>query len=223
MTFMQRDDAQSLYTKTETTMPESKSLILSLFGSGSGSRSGPAAAAGSSPFARFRLKMVLPGLGLMLLLPFCLPEQAAIAKAYHGTRLEMEDWSELIAVVEIDEPQTCQVKGTHWTYKQEAKARIITRIFGSAPAEIKILGDENFICAQAHFVKGQCLVFLKKDGDNYCGANWHYSCMPVKNGKLKWMVDPNSRELVESTLEKAISDIKEDLKTKSKKTSPGRS
>lgn len=84
---------------------------------------------------------------------------------------------------------------------------------GQAPDKITICGGEDFICARVNQVSGEALVFLRKDGDVWCGVNWGDSIRPVKDGHVSWLNTPMSRlnDASAVPLEQAGTDIKEDI------------
>jgi hypothetical protein len=135
----------------------------------------------------------------------------SLAKAYFGTRLEMEKSATEIALVKIEKCEPCQKKTSGWTYGTQSQAKVLKTLKGTLPKTITIYGQENFICAQCNFPTGTSLVFLKKDGDIYHGANWIYSCLKVNDKNTQWIKAPNSRDIIDTTLDKAMKEIKNDL------------
>jgi hypothetical protein len=136
---------------------------------------------------------------------------SAQPRAYYAGRREMVDKSDLIAVVSIDKVVECEKKGLHWTYSQYAKAKVLELIKGKAGSLIDIYGGENFKCGRNSLYAGKVLVFLSKEGDYYTGCNWAHSSMPITEGKVNWMTDPDGLKLKETGLKQVIADIKADM------------
>ncbi len=117
----------------------------------------------------------------------------AMAKAYFQTETELVTQSAAIAIIEIAEPQPSEQKGTTWTYRQSATAKIISRIKGDIPDTFTLHGDETFICARCPLRAGRFLAFLNRDGELWIGANWQLSLRPIKDDKIEWYVVPEQR------------------------------
>jgi hypothetical protein len=118
---------------------------------------------------------------------------SAFAKAYFQTETELVTQATAIAVIEIAEPKLTEQKGTDWTYRQTATAKVLNRIKGNLPDDITVFGDETFICAQCHLVAGRYLAFLRLDGELWVGVNWHLSLRPVKADLIEWYATPEQR------------------------------
>lgn len=136
---------------------------------------------------------------------------ATLARAYFGTRLEMERSATEIALVKIEKCEPCRVKFSNWTYGSKSEATVLKTLKGTLPPKITIYGQEDFRCAQCNFPEGTSLVFLKKDLDHYCGANWGYSCLKVNGKNTQWLEKPDSHKIIETSLEQALTEIKNDL------------
>lgn len=77
---------------------------------------------------------------------------------------------------------------------------------------LRLLGDENFECAQVKFKPGKALVFLNREANFYRGNNWGLSSMPVARAKietLEWFSQGLKRSPRE--LKSVISEIKQIL------------
>jgi hypothetical protein len=136
-----------------------------------------------------------------------------LAKAYYPSAREMIQKADFIALVKLESPIEQETKGANWTYGEASSAQLSKAIKGSLPARFKIHGRENFICAQCHFLKGENLVFLRKDHDLYVGQAWDISCLPVKEGKVDWFSDLDLRRTdVQTSLDDCIKQIKVTLK-----------
>ncbi len=134
------------------------------------------------------------------------------AKAYHPSAREMIQKAEFIALVKLEDPVVQEMKGD-WTYGEVSSAHLNKTIKGSLPSKFKIHGRENFICAQCHFLKGENLVFLRKDHGLYVGQAWDISCLPVKEGKVDWFSDLDLRRTdAQTSLNDCIKQIKDTLK-----------
>ena len=138
-----------------------------------------------TPFPPVMLSM--KPLLLALLLGLAVVPQA-MAKAYFQNETELVTLSTVIAIVEIAEPQPSEQKGTTWTYRQSATAKVISRIKGDIPDTFTLYGDETFICAQCQLKAGRFLAFLNRDADLWVGANWQLSLRPIKDEKIEWYV-----------------------------------
>lgn len=146
--------------------------------------------------------------GLLFLAP-----PAIWAKAYYPSAREMIQKADFIALVKLEPPVAIETKGANWTYAEASSAKLSKAIQGSLPANFKIHGKENFKCAQCHFLIGENLVFLRKDQDLYVGQAWNISCLPVKNGKVTWFSNLDSRQPdAETKLDDCIKQIKVVLK-----------
>ena len=138
---------------------------------------------------------------------------ATWAKAYYPSAREMIQKADFIALVKLQPPIALETKGDHWTYGEASNAELSKAIKGVLPANFKIHGRENFICAQCHFLEGENLVFLRKDHDLYVGQAWNISCLPVKGGKVSWFTNLDARQSdVQTKLDDCIKQIKSELK-----------
>lgn len=135
-----------------------------------------------------RMKLILLALLLSLV---AIPQ--VMAKAYFQNETELVTKSATIAIIEIAEPQPSDKKGTTWTYRQSASAKVITRIKGDIPDTFTLHGDETFICAQCQLRAGRFLAFLNRDGALWVGANWQLSLRPIKDEKIEWYVVSEQR------------------------------
>lgn len=128
---------------------------------------------------------------LLLALSLCLATvPQAMAKAYFQNETELVTKSAVIAIIEIAEPQPSEQKGTTWTYRQSATAKVISRIKGDVPDTFTLHGNETFICAQCQLRAGQFLAFLNRDGALWVGANWNLSLRPIQDGDIEWYAAP---------------------------------
>lgn len=113
-------------------------------------------------------------------------QEVSYAKAYFAPKDEMIKEADIIAVVDILSIEDKETKGEHWTYGQKATAKVVKTLKGNPSNEIAIYGNEDFICAQCLFKKGQFLLFLKYDGNLIAGSNWHFSIRPIKGTTVEW-------------------------------------
>lgn len=142
-----------------------------------------------------------------------LASPATLAKAYYPTAREMIQKAEYIALVTLESPVAQETQGQTWTYGEVSNAQLSKAIKGTLPANFKINGKENFRCAQCHFLGGENLVFLRKDHDLYVGQAWDISCLPVKEGKVAWFSNLDSRRPdAQAKLNDCIKQIKDELK-----------
>ncbi len=144
---------------------------------------------------------------------FLLASPATLAKAYYPTAREMIQKADYIALVKLEFPIAQETQGQTWTYGETSNAQLSKAIKGTLPANFKIHGKENFRCAQCHFLDGENLVFLRKDHDLYVGQAWDISCLPVKEGKVTWFSNLDSRRPdAQAKLDDCIKQIKGELK-----------
>lgn len=99
--------------------------------------------------------------------------------------------AEAIAVVDLGTPRGnpptgARSPGEMWRYTIVAPATTITVIQGTLPENFDFFGGEDFVCARCIPSKGRFLVFLRKDGEKWVGANWQFSLRPIKDGKIDW-------------------------------------
>ncbi len=135
------------------------------------------------------------------------------AKAYYPSAKEMIQKADFIALVKLEPPVALETEGVTWTYAEASSAKLSKAIKGNLPANFKIHGKENFKCAQCHFLNGENLVFLRKDHDLYVGQAWNISCLPVKDGKVTWFSNLDSRQPdAQTKLDDCIKQIKAALK-----------
>jgi hypothetical protein len=125
-------------------------------------------------------------LGLFVLASLLATSPSAWAKAYFAAAKEMVEQSVAIAIVEIESVKAVEEKGSVWTYRERAQAKVQQQLKGSLPGNVQLFGQETFICAQVRFQPGCYLVFLKRDGDKLVGANWHLSVRPIRDGQVEW-------------------------------------
>ncbi len=121
----------------------------------------------------------------------------AFSKAAYMGKDDMIKQSVAIAVVNIAKVDKVSTKGDHWTYRKKGSAHVEQIIKGKLPSEFKILGAEDFICAQCQFEPGRYLVFLKKDKELWVGNNWHLSVRPIVNGNVEWFEKTETKPLPE--------------------------
>ena len=140
----------------------------------------------------------LLAIGLVLLLA-----TTAHAKAAFKGKAQMIETAQAIAVVEITHTETVSVKGQHWTYQQEASARVERVLKGTLADEVALYGDETFICAHCHFEVGRYLVFLDHDGELLTGNNWHLSVRKITQNTVAWFA--NDRDIEQKSA--ALSDV----------------
>jgi hypothetical protein len=145
------------------------------------------------------------------------------SKAAYATRLQMVNRADSVAVVNIGPVTDCKITGRHWTYAQTAQANVEQTLKGSLPVTIRLVGQENFECAQTKLKTGRCLVFLGRveaagsSGEPlYAGCNWQASLCPVlDNGKLHWLLEPSSCFATDQVpLDTALKQIRQDLATR---------
>jgi hypothetical protein len=138
-------------------------------------------------------------------------DQLAQAKAYFASLKEMVERSEAIALADLGPVKSIKVKGQTWTYSRESQATLIETYKGKLPKSFTIRGGEDFRCAHVSLAEGKNLLFIKKEGDYYIGANWMSSCIQVKDNKIPWFKTEDERHPQEEskvTLEQAIKDVK---------------
>lgn len=139
--------------------------------------------------------------------------QSTFAKAYFKTKEQMISSAAVIAIVDIDEVRESETAGQHWTYRQEAVAKVESVLKGELPPEIILHGLENFICARCELIEGSSIVFLNKDGDLWVGSNWHLSIRPISNNNVSWFDSDESRHnMIETNLNQVIQEIRNTLK-----------
>ena len=115
------------------------------------------------------------------------------AKAYYAGKKEMIEKAEAIIIIEITNIENVTKKGQHWIYGQKAIGTVEKTLKGDIQNDIVIYGMEDFICAQCRFEKGRFLLFLCKDNDLWAGSNWQLGIRPIKNGKIDWFKNDESR------------------------------
>lgn len=138
-------------------------------------------------------------------------DQLAQAKAYFASLKEMVQRSEAIALADLGPVKINKFKGQTWTYSQEAQATLIELYKGKLPKSFTIRGGEDFRCAHVGLIEGKNLLFLKKEGDYYIGANWMSSCILVKDNKIPWFKTEDERHPQEENkvgLDQAKKDVK---------------
>ncbi|NOY00410.1 MAG: hypothetical protein GXP30_11845 [Verrucomicrobia bacterium] len=131
------------------------------------------------------------------------------AKAYFQTKEEMIERAQAIAIVSIGEVEPVEKQGKHWTYRQRAKVKVKSVLKGKLSDEFVLYGLETFICAQCSLSEGSFIVFLKKDGELWTGANWHLSLRKINKGTVEWYVANDNRyKMASASLEKVIKEIR---------------
>lgn len=137
-----------------------------------------------------------------------------LSKAYFPPAREAIKKAEFIALVTLDAPAKTEEKGGHWQYGEVSTAHLKRAIKGKLPAEFKIHGKEDFICAQCHFSPGENLVFLRKDKELYIGQTWMLAGLPIKDGKVAWFSNldkhqPDKQVELETCLKQISNELKE--------------
>ena len=176
-----------------------------------------------------------PALAALIALVFALAMPSpASAKAAFASKTEMVDRSAVVAVVDITAVETVSIKGEHWTYGQRAKAVVKQVLKGPlvAGAEIKLHGDEDFICARCHFAPGRSLVFLTEDKTTdgsrlWIGSNWHLSIRPItadpsKGDRVEWYKDDKNIELAPAALADVLADVRQLVDRQKGHSQPGK-
>ncbi len=153
-------------------------------------------------------------LGLFVFAWVLASSPAVWAKAYFADAKEMVEQSVAIAIVDIESVKAVEEKGSIWTYRERAQAKVQQQLKGSLPKNVQLFGQETFICAQVRFQPGRYLVFLKRDGDKLVGANWHLSVRPIKDGQVEWFSGKDRRELSWQPLSEVLEEIRTFAKTK---------
>jgi len=97
--------------------------------------------------------------------------------------------SQLIALVEIASVGEAMTQGKSWTFSRVADAQVKRVIKGDCAHALRIYGGEDFPCAQTELGKGLFLVFLKRDGRFWTGANFERSLCPVADNVVDWYDD----------------------------------
>jgi hypothetical protein len=156
-----------------------------------------------------------------LLLSQVLP---AGAKAYFQDEAEMVEKAEVIAIVDLEEPQKGGGEddpfGTvgvgKYAYRLKAAAKTISVLKGKLPEAFEFHGGESFICAQCIPSKGRFLVFLQKDEEKWVGANWQFSLRPIAKGKIEWYSGKEKIDQAPQDEVKVIARVKELIAQSSK-------
>ena len=78
---------------------------------------------------------------------------------------EMIQKAECIVIVSITAVEETEKKGTVWTYRQKATARVEECLKGDVKGTVEIYGQETFICAQCRYGEGRFILFLRRDGN----------------------------------------------------------
>jgi hypothetical protein len=100
--------------------------------------------------------------------------------------------AEVIAVVNFDTPRENPSAGDRadsgemWRYSIVAAAKTLSLLKGTLPKSFDFFGGEDSSCGSCVPSKGRFLVFLRKDGKKWVGANWQFSLRPIKDGKINW-------------------------------------
>lgn len=158
--------------------------------------------------SKAKSKALFACLAVLLL---CATEQLAQAKAYFASLKEMVERSEAIALADLGTVKINRLKGPTWTYSQETQATLIESYKGKLPKTFTMRGGEDFRCAHVGLAEGKNLLFLKKEGDYYIGANWMSSCIHVKDNNVPWFKTEDERHPQEEnkvSLEQAKKDVK---------------
>lgn len=142
--------------------------------------------------------------------------EVAFGKAYYAPKNEMISKSDAIAIVEVYDVKPEGFKGKHWEYKQAAYVMVERTLKGNVSGQIKVFGEENFICERCMFSKGRFLAFLRQDGERWACSNWYLSLRPIKDGKVDWYSSDTGTSLKSIQLEDAINDVESKIKAKAK-------
>lgn len=147
-----------------------------------------------------------------LFLTLLLTTPSAFGKAAFYGKKETIEKSEAIAIVNITKVEMARVKRGGWTYSERAHATVERTLKGGLAGKATLHGGENFICAQVRYEPGRHLVFLRRDGDLWCGVNWHFGVRKIKKDKLDWFADDTSLKLETAELNSVVEQIEAILK-----------
>lgn len=165
-----------------------------------------------------KIKIVVVLLGLLVQFFHLSPRCSA--KAAYRSKTTMIHSADVIVFADIKRVEKVEKQGKHWKYRQKAVIEPIKMLKGKLPANAKIFGGENFICAQVNFKPGKALLFLKKSNDYYVGNNWHLSVRSASNGKIEWFAGSNVFGLKPQEKSKVFADVKNTMKEATNKNEP---
>lgn len=110
----------------------------------------------------------------------------AQGKAYFAPKAEMIRKADAIVVVNITAVEKVEKTTEGWTYAQKATGTVERCLKGGLSGGIEIFGQESFICAQCRYAKGRHLLFLRKEGGMWVGANWQPGIRPIDGDRVSW-------------------------------------
>ena len=134
------------------------------------------------------------------------------ADACYVVAPEMIRCSVAIAILDISKVEPVEAKGNHWTYRERAQATVHRTLKGSLPKTVSLFGNETFICEQVRFQPGRYLVFLRKDGEKFVGANWQLSVRPIRDDQVEWYSQKERLDLSWQPLAAVLDQVSELIK-----------
>lgn len=126
---------------------------------------------------------------LACLLGLAVMTGSAQGKAYFAPKAEMIRRAEAIAVVNIAAVGKVEKTTEGWTYAQKATGTVERCLKGGLSGGIEIHGMESFICAQCRYATGRHLLFLRKEGNLWVGANWQPGIRPIDGDRVSWFAE----------------------------------
>jgi hypothetical protein len=140
--------------------------------------------------------------------------QTAQGKAYFAPKAEMIRNADAIVVVNITAVEKVEKKTEGWTYAQKATGIVERCLKGGLSGGIEIFGLESFICAQCRYTAGRHLLFLRKEGGMWVGANWEPGIRPIDGNNVSWFAkDDDPFESRSMPLADVLAEIEAHVKT----------
>lgn len=89
-------------------------------------------------------------------------------------------------------------------FTQFAKIKIMSNLLGKSPKKCFIYGGKLPAGTDYRLESGDFLLLLTKVGDGaFRAVDWHYSFMPVKEGKVSWLINRHSAKREWISIEEA--------------------
>ncbi|MEM1085099.1 MAG: hypothetical protein AAGI48_13385 [Verrucomicrobiota bacterium] len=112
--------------------------------------------------------------------------------------------SELVVIANVGEPKDIPEDelfgGSKWDefgFTRFAESKIKKTLIGKGPENLQVYGGKINAGTHYRLEAGYFLLLLSKVGDgagSYRAVDWHYSFMPIKDGKVSWLVDRFSKK-----------------------------
>lgn len=136
--------------------------------------------------------------------------------------------AELVVIASLSDPEELPEDDpfgdSEWSkfgFTHFAEAEVTQVLLGTAPKDLRVYGGKMAAGTDYRLEKGSFLILLTKVKDEgYRAVDWHYSFVPIKDGKVGWLIDRSTEKREWISPEEALRRINAN-KLKGKETDDG--